>query len=74
MLIKRVIVAILLIVSAVFAGLAYERSLLDYNDNGVYFDGITTYDTDAIDAYAGIAFLFFAAGMGIALTGLRSKA
>ena len=65
--ISRVAVVTLLIMATVCASISYERSLLDYNENGVYFDGVTTYDTDAVVGFGFVAALLFIAATIIAL-------
>jgi hypothetical protein len=46
-----------------FALLTMDRMLLDYNEQGVYFDGATTYDLDAVFAYKMISLFFLILGI-----------
>ena len=49
--IKRIVIIVLSLGTIYFATLTIKRLALDYNENGVYFDGVVTYDTDAILGY-----------------------
>ena len=49
--IKQALILILSIGLIFFATLTIKRLTWDYNENGVYFDGETTYDQDAILVY-----------------------
>jgi hypothetical protein len=53
--IKKIVIVALAVVTIGFAFLAIERAMWDYNESGVYFDGVTTYDTDAVVAYGFIS-------------------
>jgi len=71
--ISRVVVVILLILAVCFAVVAFDASLLDYNENGVYFDGSTTHDTDTIVGFGFLAALLFAAAAIVALVARRLR-
>lgn len=49
--IRKIITFLLSLLTVGFAMLTYHRSTMTYNENGVFFDGETTYDTDAVVAY-----------------------
>ena len=48
---KRIVIFILSLLTIGFAVVTISRLTMDYNENGVYFDGNMTYDTDAIVGY-----------------------
>lgn len=63
--IKKIIIAVLSLLTIGFAALTASRLAMDYNENGVYFDGVVTYDTDAIVVYGLITFTLLAATIGL---------
>ena len=50
-----------------FALLTIEHSMIDYNENEVYFDGVVTYDTDAVVAYGFITGTLLVITIGLIL-------
>lgn len=49
--VRKVVIALLSLVSVAFLVLTCQRVMMEYNENGVYFDGEVTYDRDAVVAY-----------------------
>jgi len=53
--------------------LTIQRMTMDYNENGVYFDGEVTYDTDALLVYKVISILLLIITLGTALIWKANK-
>jgi hypothetical protein len=67
------LIAILSVLTIVFAAVTINRSRLDYNENGVYFDGVVTYNADAIIGYALITAIFFVLTIAFTMTWALKK-
>jgi hypothetical protein len=52
----------------VFAAVAINRSRLDYNENGVYFDGVVKYNAGAIIGYELTTAIFFVLTLAFTIT------
>ena len=55
-----------------FLVLTIRRSMLDYNENGVYFDGAVTYDRDAVVTFGTITVALALVTIVLAVRGRRS--
>ena len=51
-----------------FVTLTIHRLTMDYNENGIYFDGEVTYSSDAILVFGLLASLFFILTIAISKT------
>jgi hypothetical protein len=60
---RIIVISISFVLAIGFAVLTVDRMLLDYNEQGVYFDGITTYDQDAVVSYTIISAIFLIVGI-----------
>jgi hypothetical protein len=60
---RIIVISFSFVLAIGFAVLTVDRMLLDYNEQGVYFDGISTYDQDAVLAYTVISAIFFIVGI-----------
>jgi hypothetical protein len=59
--IRKLAIIILSLATVVFMLLTVERMRMDYNENGIYFDGVVTYNADSILSYGvitGVLLLF----------------
>ena len=65
--IKKIIQIFLASATIGFAVLTIHRSMMDYNENGVYFDGVVTYDSDAVPAYGSITGILLVITVGLLL-------
>ncbi len=63
--IRKILTAIFSIATIGFLILTIQRWTFDYNENGVYFDGVTTYDTDSLLGFTATTVLFLVLTMGI---------
>jgi hypothetical protein len=70
---KRILVVILSVVTIGFACLTISRMMIDYNENGVYFDAnsLVTYDDDAIPAYGIITIILLTVTIALILVGRK---
>ena len=52
---RKLIITLLSLTSIIFIFVAIKRTTLPYNENGVYFDGTTTVDSDAVVVFSVLA-------------------
>ena len=57
--IRKIMLGILSIVAIGFLALTVSRMQLQYNEEGKYFDGEVTYDSDAIAGYGTITLALY---------------
>jgi hypothetical protein len=57
--IRKILIAISGLLAVICTAVTIVRTQWDYNENGVYFDGISTYDSGAIAAYGMFAGFFY---------------
>ena len=65
--IRTIILFILSSVTIGFVVLTAQRMTMDYNENGVYYDGAVTFDTDALVAYMVISCVLVVVTIGTGL-------
>jgi hypothetical protein len=65
--IKPIVTITLIFLTTAFALLTIERVMMDYNENGVYFDGLATYNSDAVVAYGSVTCVLLVITAGIIL-------
>jgi hypothetical protein len=58
---RKILIVTLAAATIAFGILSMSRSLMTYNENGKYFDGLVVYDTAALELYLLFAVLFFTA-------------
>lgn len=49
--IRKFLILISTFITILLSILTIQRLRMDYNEKGVYFDGVTTYDSDAVVAF-----------------------
>jgi len=64
---RRIFVGIFSIITILFSVLSFERLTMDYNEAGVYFDGVITYNSDAIVGYTALAIISLLITLGLVL-------
>jgi hypothetical protein len=63
--IRKIVISILLLVTVGLSTLTFQLMTMDYNENGVYFDGEVTYDTDTLLVSTTITGFFIILTIGI---------
>jgi hypothetical protein len=58
---RKIIIGTLAILTVLFAALSFTRSLVDYNENGKYFDGLVVYDVAELEVFIIVTLLLFSA-------------
>lgn len=61
---RKIIISILSLVTVGLLILTFQRMTMDYNENGVYFNGEVTYDIDALLVFATMTCFFIILTMG----------
>ncbi len=64
---RKFIIVVLFLLSLGFMLLTAQRSTMDYNENGIYFDGTVTYSQDALLVYGILAGLLLISTLGVLL-------
>jgi hypothetical protein len=69
---RKIIIGTLAISTVLFAALSFARSLVDYNENGKYFDGLVVYDVAELEVFVLVTLLLFASTVTVILVWKKS--
>jgi hypothetical protein len=64
---RKITIPLVSFITLFFLYVTIERLTMDYNENGVYFDGTNTYDQDAIVVYSAITMVLIIITVAITL-------
>lgn len=64
---RKIIIGTLAILTVLFGVLSFTRSLVDYNENGKYFDGLVVYDVADLEVFVLVTLLLFASTVTVIL-------